>query len=121
MMLLTRALVSLMLMGPFGSFIHDGDPSVTPLPNESSLLLEAEKHQRPSQSSPDRNFTAQPQTSQRSQRTSEGCTGPIEDCADIDFDAYAQYTAEEVTVGDIIEAVRQVGLPSLQIKIQPGG
>src|SRR5699024_3183031 len=54
-------------------------------------------------------------------RDNEECDGPIEDCADIDFDAYAEYTAEEVTVGDIIEAVRQVGLPSLQIKIQPGG
>jgi|GEM_PF-7119371 len=121
MMLFAGTLISLMLMGPFGGFIHDDDPSVTPLPNESSLLLEAEKHQRPSQSDPDRNFSAQSPVNKNSEQANEECDGPIEDCADIDFDAYAEYTAEEVTVGDIIEAVRQVGLPSLQIKIQPGG
>lgn len=120
MMSIARALAALVLTGPFGSLANEGDPDVTPLPNDSSLLLEAERHKRPSQSSPGSNVPAKPKATPNSE-VNQDCDGPIEDCADIDFDAYAEYTAEEVTVGDIMEAVRKVGLPPLTIQIQPGG
>src|SRR5699024_4854905 len=98
------------------------DPTVTPDPQDPRVVIEGTKRNPPSKAeSPN---TGGSETSESaSKASSQNSCEPIGDidCADIDFDAYAEYTAEEVTVGDIIEAVRQVGLPSLQIKIQPGG
>src|SRR5699024_5843646 len=94
------------------------DVDIDPVDRSPGVRLEATENEKPSTRGQNSSRT---RTEGSFEQANEECDGPIEDCADIDFDAYAEYTAEEVTVGDIIEAVRQVGLPSLQIKIQPGG
>lgn len=95
------------------------DIDIDPLDRLPGVRLEATENEAPSARSRD---SSRARTDRHAgQASEEECDGPIEDCADIDFDAYAEYTAEEVTVGDIMEAVRKVGLPPLTIQFQPGG
>jgi hypothetical protein len=120
----SSVLLSLVLtLLPAGS----GDElNVRPAPNEAQLTLEGKRVNRPT------NSPAQPINNPTPGRAGEPAYTPLVSCktnAEIGIYGCRTDRAEpddedadepELTPGDVLRAVREIGLPSLQVKVQPG-
>lgn len=107
--------------------VGEDGPEISPLPNDSSLLLEAEKYRRPSQTPPKAEKPGRKADSGKSKKPStSGGDGP--DCAldgvVCDLSSYIEpvpETKKELTLGDVREEVERVGLPAIAVEMQPQG
>jgi hypothetical protein len=99
------------------------DTEVNPNRRNSSVVLEAEKEVRPSNRSAESTAPAKSHGKARYSRIYSGCRVDAETglygCRNVDPDD-PEPEGQELTEGDVLRAVRELGLPSLKVQIQPG-
>ena len=106
--------------------VHAGpanaDVEIRPDPEGSSIILNAKKRDRPSdQAMPGRATPARAKGPYLKTKCFFDASEPDFRCALREFaDADPDEDEAELTEGDIVRAVREIGLPSLEVQIQPG-
>ncbi|MEV7396647.1 hypothetical protein [Aeromicrobium sp. NPDC092404] len=112
-------LVAVALAVGLGAPAH-ADAKVEPKPKDARLVLEAGRHSPGKQSPPTQGGNIKTTDPKPADAYCQLDAGNEVQCYPETFEQPADEDEAELTEGDVVRAVRELGLPSLTVQIQPG-